>query len=614
MPGEETLKRSIIAALVAAAARLALAQSSEDAIVVTATRLPQTWSQTLQPVKIITAEDIAQSGQQTVVEVLQGLGGLEIASTGGFGQPSSVFMRGANSGHSLVLVDGMRISSATAGTTAFENVPIAQIERIEIVFGQMSGLYGADAIGGVIQIFTKSGKYTPGASVSVGAGSYDTNSASAGINSKVYNTDFSLNFGYFDTKGFDATKSSVPPGAPNPNNNPDRDGYRNANFSGKVAQHLDERNEIGFTAFWSDGTAHFDAGPTTDDVNHQKLSAYSVYSRNQINSVWRSMVRAGQSTDDLVVSGAFPGFVRTTQAQLTWQNDVKVGPGTAMAGLEYLAQQVASDTDYAQTHRMIKSAFAGYGGEIEKHALQANVREDSNSQFGDHTTGSLGYAYRLTSEVRLRVGTGSAFKAPTLNDLYFPGFSNPDLRPERSRSKEAGVNYQFGNNRFSATYFDSRIKDLIVFVVTDPITFAGMPQNVNQARIKGAELGYDGLFGGLRVGALLVFQNPVDDATGQLLQRRAREHGNFAINYMSGPRKVGTEIVASSARFDSTSEAPNTRMHGYAMVNLTASYTLSQEWLVRARWNNVFNRHYELAQNFNTPGSNVFVALQYQLR
>src|SRR2546421_5203927 len=180
--GEETLKRSIIAALVAAAAPLALAQSPEDTIVVTAARLPQTWSQTLQPVKIITAEDIAQSGQQTVVEVLQGLGGVEITSTGGFGQPSSVFMRGANSGHTLVLVDGMRISSATAGTTAFENVPIAQIERIEIVFGQMSGLYGADAIGGGQTKFSKRGRYTPGASVSVGAGSYDTNSASAGIN------------------------------------------------------------------------------------------------------------------------------------------------------------------------------------------------------------------------------------------------------------------------------------------------------------------------------------------------------------------------------------------------------------------------------------------------
>ncbi|HYU70561.1 MAG TPA: TonB-dependent receptor [Burkholderiales bacterium] len=612
MPGEETLKRPITAALIAVAAPLALAQSPEDAIVVTATRLPQAWSQTLQPVKIITAEDIAQSGQQTVVEVLQSLGGVEIASTGGFGQPSSVFMRGANSGHTLVLVDGMRISSATAGTTAFENLPIDQIERIEIVSGQMSGLYGADAIGGVIQIFTKSGKYTPGASVSVGAGSYATHSASAGINGKVDNTDFSLNFGFFETMGLDATKSSLPSGAPNPNNNPDRDGYRNANFSGKVARHLDERNEIGFTALWSDGRTHFDTGPTTGDVNHQTLSAYSVYSRNRIDSVWQSVLKAGQSADDLVVTGAFPGFVRTAQPQLTWQNDVKVGPGTAMVGLEYLAQKVASDTDYTQTHRTIKSAFGGYGGETEQHAWQMNVREDSNSQFGDHTTGSLGYAYRLTSELRLRVGAGTAFKAPTLNDLYFPGFSNPNLRPERSRSKEAGVNYQFGNNRFNATSFDSRITDLIVFVVTDPITFAGMPQNVDQARITGTELSYDGFFGGLRVGAQLVFQNPVDDATGQLLQRRAREHGNLAIDHMSGPWKVGTEIVASSARFDSTNEDPNTRMHGYALVNLTASYALSREWLLRARWNNVFNREYELAQDFNTPGSNVFVALRYQ--
>ncbi|HEY6239239.1 MAG TPA: TonB-dependent receptor [Burkholderiales bacterium] len=609
------MKRSIVAALVAATAPFALAQNPEEpAVVVTATRLPQVQSQTLQSVTVITAEDIAQSGQQTLVEVLQTLGGVEIASTGGFGQQSSVFIRGANSGHTLVLLDGMRISSATAGTTALENLPIAQIGRIEIVPGQMSSLYGADAIGGVIQIFTKSGKYTPGASVSVGAGGYDTHSASAGINSRADSTDFGLNFGYFETKGFDATKSSLPSGAPNPNNNPDKDGYRNTNFSGKVAQHLDERNEVGFTAFWSDGNTYFDNGPTTDDLNHQTLSAYSVYSRNQINTVWQSLLKAGQSTDDLVVTGAFPGFVRTTQPQLTWQNDVKVGPGTAMAGLEYLAQKVASDTAYIQTHRTIKSAFAGYGGEIEKHAWQANVREDSNSQFGDHATGSLGYAYRLTSELRLRVGVGTAFKAPTFNDLYFPGFSNPDLRPERSRSKEAGVNYQFGNNRFSATYFDNLITDLIVFVVSDPNTFAGMPQNVNQARIRGTELNYDGLFGGLRASAQLVFQDPVDEATGQLLQRRAREHGNLAASYTFGPWSMGTQVVASSARFDSTNEDPNTRMHGYASVNLTASYTLSQEWLLRARWNNVFNREYELAQNFNTPGSNVFVALQYQSR
>jgi len=608
------VKRCVVAALIGAIAPLALAQSPDDAVIVTATRLPQAQSQTLQPVKIITAEDIAQTGQQTLVETLQSLGGVEIASTGGFGQQSSAFIRGANSGHTLVLVDGMRISSATAGTTALENLPLAQIDRIEIVPGQMSSLYGPDAIGGVIQIFTKSGKYSPGTNASVGAGRYDTRSVSAGINSRADNTEFSLNFGYFETKGFDATKSSLPSGAPNPNNNPDQDGYQNANFSGKVAQHLDERNEIGFTAFWSDGTAHFDAGPTTDDVSHQTLSAYSVYSRNQINSVWRSMVRAGQSTDDLVVSGAFPGFVRTTQPQLTWQNDVKVGPGTAIAGLEYLAQRVASDTDYAQTYRTIKSTFAGYGGEVEKHAWQVNVREDSNSQFGGYTTGSLGYAYRLDSDLRLRIGGGTAFKAPTFNDLYFPGFSNPNLRPERSQNKEVGLNYQIGNNRFSATYFDNRITDLIVFVVTDPVTFAGMPQNVSQARIKGTELGYEGFFVGMRASAQLVFQNPVDNATGQLLPRRAREHGSLAVSNAFGPWRLGAELVASSARFDTSNEAPGTRMHGYGLLNFTTNYEINRYWSIRARWNNVFNREYELAQNFNTPGSNVFVSLQYQPR
>jgi len=608
LAGRKIMKRSIAAIFAAAVAPLVLAQNPEQpAVIVTATRLPQAQSQTLQPVKVIAAEDIAQAGQQSIVEVLQSLGGVEITSTGGFGQPSSVFMRGANSGQTLVLIDGMRISSATTGTTALENLSLAQIERIEIVPGEMSSLYGADAIGGVIQIFTKSGKYTPGANVSVGAGSYDTHSASAGINSRADKTDFSVNVGYFKTKGFDATKSSLPSGAPNPNNNPDLDGYRNANFSGKLAQHLDERNEIGFTAFWSDGKTHFDNGPTTDDLNHQTLSAYSVYSRNHINSIWQSLLKAGQSTDDLVVTGAFPGSFRTTQPQFSWQNDVKVGPGTAIAGLEYLAQKVASDTDYTQTHRTIKSAFAGYGGEIGKHAWQVNVREDSNSQFGDHGTGSLGYAYRLTSGLRFRFGAGTAFKAPTFNDLYFPGFSNPDLRPERSRSAEAGVNYQTGNNRLTVTYFENQITDLIVF---DPAT--STPQNLSQARNKGTELSYEGTFWGLKANSKLTVQDPVDESTGKLLPRRAREYGSVVLSNATGPWRLGGELVASGARFDQPNEASGTRMHGYGLVNLTASYALDRDWSIRARWNNVFNREYELAQNFNTPGSNVFVSLQYQ--
>lgn len=601
------MKRTVIAALCACAASTAWPQQDEDAVVVTATRFPEARSQTLQPVNIITAEDIARSGQQTLVEVLQTLGGVEVTSTGGFGQVSGVFMRGANSNQTLVLIDGMRIGSATAGTTALENIPLAQIERIEVVPGQLSSLYGSDAIGGVIQIFTKSGKYSPGTSVAAGYGTYHTRSTNGAISRTVDNTDMSLAVGYFETDGFDATKPTIP----FDQHNPDRDGYRNTNASAKIAQHLDRNNELGLSLFQSDGATHFDSGPVTDDVNHQTLSAYSLYSSNQITGVWKSLVRLGESTDDSTFTGAFPGFFRTTQPQFTWQNDLKFGPGTAIAGVEYLGQYVASDTAYTQTHRTINSAFAGYVGEYEKHGWQANIREDDNSQFGRHTTGLLGYAYRLTSDLRLRASTGTAFKAPTFNDLYFPntgfGSGNPNLRPERSRSGEAGLNYQAGANRLSATYFENRINDLIVF---DTTTL--MPQNVDRAKITGTELGYQGFWGGLQARAQLTVQRPVDAATGLLLQRRARKYGSVAIGDASGPWTLGAELVASGARFDSTDEAPDTKMHGYALLDLTAGWALNREWSVRARWNNVFDREYELAQNFNTPGSNVFVAVQYQ--
>jgi vitamin B12 transporter len=595
------LKQSFIALLVILAAPLALAQNQDDAVVVTASRLPQPRSETLQPVRIITEEDIARTGQQTLAEVLQALGGVEIVSNGGFGQPSGVFMRGGSSTQTLVLVDGMRMASATTGSTALENIPLNQIERIEVVPGQLSSLYGSDAIGGVVQIFTKSGKYSPGVKVTAGAGSYGTHAASAGINRAAGATEFSVNLGYFETAGFDATKPSIPFG-----HNPDKDGYKNTNLSGKIAQHLDAGDEIGMTAFYSDGFAHFDGSDTTDDVNHQTLSAYSLYSRNRLGA-WESLLRLGQSTDGISTSGAFPGFVRTRQPQATWQNNFKLGPGTAIGGLEYVEQHVAGDPPFTPDFRRIGSAFAGYLGEFSDHAWQINVRQDDNSQFGNHRTGLLDYAYRLSSDLRFRIGASTAFRAPTFNDLYSPFGGNPELRPERAVNREAGVNYQAGNSRFSASYFNNRIVDLIVL---DPTTF--IPQNVGQADVEGVELGYDAASGSTRVSSQITLQDPVDHATGLMLPRRAKEHGSLTVSRTSGPWTVGTEFIASSARFDRTGEAEGSRMHGYGLLNLTAIYALDREWGIRARWNNVFDREYELAQNFNTPGSNVFVAMQYQ--
>ena len=571
--------------------------------IVTATRVPQTPQALVRPVTVITSEDIARSGQQSLVEVLQARGGVEISRNGGYGQVSSVFIRGANANQTLVLVDGLRVSSATTGSTAFENIPIDQIDRIEIVPGPASGLYGSDAVGGVIQIFTKSGRGTPTKYISVGAGTYNTRTLSAGIGTMVGGTEFAVNVGHFTTDGFSATKPTIPFGQ----HNPDKDGYRNTNFSAKLAQHFSTDHELGLTLFHSEGRTWFDAGPTTDDVSDQTLAAYSVYSRNRITAAWESLVRIGEGRDRLTSRGAFPGTFNTKQPQVSWQNNVRVGPGTAVAGLEYLEQKIESTRAFAQTSRDTKSVFAGYTGEIGAHAFQVNGRYDDSSQYGSHDTGNVGYAYRITPTLRARVGAGTAFKAPTFNDLFFPGFSNPDLRPERSRSREAGLDYQLDAHRFSATYFENRITDLIVF---DLATFN--LQNLNRARIKGTQLGYQVTWQGFWANAKATFQDPENEANGRLLPRRARQHGTVAAGYGVGPWSFGAEIVGSSERYDSATEAPASRLHGYGLLNLHAAYALAKDWTVRARWNNVTDRDYELAQHFNTPGSNVFVSLQYQ--
>jgi len=584
-------------------------------VVVTAARIPQEASQSLQPVTVITANDIAQSGQQTLVEVLQSRAGLEITSNGGFGQPSGVFLRGANTNQTLILIDGLRVDSVTTGATALENIPLNQIQHIEIVPGPLSSLYGSEAMGGVIQIFTKGAQYAPGINASVGYGSFDTRSVSGGINTRFKDTDFSLNAGYFITDGFDATKATIDaPGTPPAFliHNPDLDGYHDSNYSLKIAQHLTADHEVGATAFQSFGNTRFDSGPFTDDINRQTLSAFSLYSSNQFSTLWHSFLRLGLGRDNQQISGAFPGYFRTTQPQLTWQNDFKLGGGSLIAGFEYLDQEMSSDTPYTGTHRDVSSVFGGYVGEFGPHSVQLNARNDDNSQFGNQATGSIGYGYRVTSYLRLKASGGTAFKAPTFNDLYFPGSGNPNLQPERSRSYETGVDVDLAQQHLSVIYFDNRIDDLIVLVF-NPTTFMFTPENVNEARINGAEISYQGSYRGFSANAHFTVQEPVNETTGNLLPRRAKHFGSLSVSKSLGPFQLAGEMIASGARYDSTDQDPATRMGGYAIYNMTANYALAHGWSLNLRWNNIFNRNYELVQNYNTPGSNVFFAVRYEM-
>lgn len=589
--------------LAAAAVLLATSGQAQDSIVVTAARLPQSSEQLVRAVTVITAEDIARSGQQSVADLLQTVGGLEISRNGGYGQLSSVFIRGANSNQTLVLIDGLRVSAATSGATTFENIPLALVDRIEIVPGPTSGLYGADAVGGVIQIFTKGAAPVPRFYASGGVGTYDTRSGSAGLVARAGATDFALSAGYFETGGFSATKPSIPFGQ----HHPDRDGYRNASASARITHRLGTGYELGLTMLHSEGRTWFDSGAAFDDVSDARLSAWSLHAIASPTERWRSELRWGEGRDELDIRGAFPTRLYTRQPQLTWQNVVGLGSGSLIAGAERLEQRIESNRVFARTRRDIVSAFAGYSGTLGEHAYQLNGRYDDNDQFGAHGTGNAAYAYRVLPTLRLRAGFGTAFKSPTFNDLYFPGFSNPDLRPERSRNREAGVDIERAGQGLAATYFDNRIRDLIVF---DGPT--SRPQNIIRARIRGVELAYRVRIDGFQGRATLTVQDPENELTGRLLQRRAREHGTLEASYGRAAWRVGLEAVASSRRFDAANESAASRMHGYAFMNLVAEYAPAPAWKVLMRWNNVTDREYELAQHYNTPGSNVLVSLQFR--
>ena len=586
-----------------------------DEIVVTATRTPQPAKSLLSDITVIPREEISKAGQSTLVELLQSQPGMEITQSGGMGTDSGVFIRGANNSHTLVLVDGLRLDSATLGTTALQAIPLNQIDHIEILRGPASSLYGSDAIGGVIQIFTKTGQGAPKANFSAGVGTYNTQSVSGGFSGQMDNTRFNLQAGYLSSGSFSTIGNAA-----NKDYNSDRDGYRNTNFSANMAQTIQAGHEIGFTAFNSNGAVHYDASypsPASFDYRSQQtVSAYSVYSKNRFLPDWSSQLRFGVGTDDsrTFLTPAAASKIRTDQNQLNWQNDITTQLGNVTLGVERLLQKVSGDTAYAVTQRTIQSYLAGYQGRFGNQGLQLNARHDVNSQFGNHDTGSLSYGYQINPEWRASASLGTAYKAPTFNGLYWPASTyaagNPNLVPEKSRSKEVSIHYDTGMHHFSMVYFDNQISNLIDWAQTSPGFY--QPSNINQARITGTTLSYQGLIAGYRIRANLDLQDPEDNSTGLQLQRRSKEHAALAVSRRTGAWDWGAELTASGTRFNDT--ANKIRMGGYGLVNLSTGYQIDKEWSVRGRINNVFNKRYELVRDYNTPGANLFVGVQYQPR
>lgn len=585
-------------------------------IVVTASRMPQLLDQAIAHTTVLNEQEIRTSGAPDVPTLMRSLAGLEVAQSGGTGKLSGTFMRGTNSSHVLVLLDGVRINSATSGTTALEHIMLDSIERIEVVRGNVSSLYGSEAIGGVIQLFTRRGHGTPAFNASVGLGNQGTQRLAAGFSGKAGDTSFNLNAGKMKTEGV----SAINPGLA-PNANPDNDGYDNTTVNAQLQYAFSTNHQLSASVFNSNGisqndSAFFPAVPTDIHSSKSNIEKLSLTSDNRFSDTWQSRLQVAQGTDESrsflngVLDVASGGLFKTTNQQIAWQNELRVADNQRVnLAAENLVQKVAASTAFSRTRRNVDSLLGGYAGEFDAHQVQLNLRQDHYSDFGVANTGLLGYGMQFTDAWRITASVSSAFKAPTFNDLFYPltwGFAgNPGLLPERALNREMGMRYAANGQRIDAVYFDNRIRDLIA--VNN--TFTTMV-NIGEARIEGLELSYAGQFGDTRLKANATWQNPRDTATGLVLPRRAKEYASFAASHVFGAWDAGAELRHSGARKNSNFD--NFVLPGYQLASLNATYKIDAHFNLSARVDNLFNRSYAEAYSYNTPGRTLFVKLNYQ--
>ncbi len=593
----------------------AYADTPMELSIVTPTRMPQAMDKTIADTTVLNEEDIRKSGAADVPTILRDVAGVEFSQNGGTGKSSGLYLRGTDSTHVLILVDGVRINSATTGTTALDQLMLDQVERIEVVRGNVSSLYGSEAIGGVIQIFTKRGRGALAANVSTGVGSQGTRRLSTGFGGAADGTDFHVQLSTFRTDGVSALNPALVPGA-----NPDRDGYRNNSMSANVGHAFNPDHRVSAALFGSNGNNQYDnafnLNRTDVNTNRNQMWKLSLASDDQINETWNSKLQLANGVDQYrdYLNGqptAFGSLYQTSSNQFSWQNALHMDDSKQLLlGAESLQQKVSSDINpgYLQNSRTVNSVFAGYTGRYDVHQLQANLRQDRNSQYGNATTGLLGYGYSFTDAWRTTASYSTAFKAPTFNDLYYPGGGNPTLQPEHARSLEAGLHYTARGQQLDAVYFDNRIRDLI----------SGWPPiNVNKARINGVEFSYAGQFGDTGVKAALTEQNPRDDMTGIQLDRRAKLHSSLGVTQQLGLWQVGGEWLYSGTREDNFTD-PNTfvttrkTLVSFNVFNLTASYAISKQTKLLLRADNLANQNDSNVYGYNPLGRRLFVGLNYQ--
>lgn len=589
-----------------------------DDVVVTATRTPVSIADSVVPVQVIDREQIDRSQAGSLLDLLRGRAGLDFVNQGGPGKITSLFMRGSASSQVLVLVDGVRIGAASSGMPALQDLPIDQIERVEIVRGPRSSLYGSEAIGGVIQIFTRAAGQGLQQNLALTAGSHNLRQASAGFSNRGERGWVSAQGAWQKTDGINACNGSATLFQGCYVDEPDRDGYRNTSLNVRGGYALGETLSVEGHVLDAASRNQYDGSIYGGNEADNQQRVYGGKLRWTPGDAFGLSVQVGRNddqADSYYVQAGKRSFVSTFDTRrdtASVQGDFLFAEGQQLSvGGDWQKDQVTSTTAYSIDNRDNTGVFAEYQGRFGAHSLQASVRNDDNEQFGTHTTGSLGYGLALGHGLRLTASAGTGFKAPTFNDLYFPWSSNPALKPEESTSVNVGI-AQYGEGwNWTFNAYESRIDQLIALDSTYT------PYNIAKARIRGAELTGFASLAGFDINAQASFTDPRDHTRGAAsydnwLPRRARSSGRLDVDRGFGPLRVGVTATATGHRFDNAGNS--LRLAGYGTVDLRVEYAINEAWSLQARAANVFDREYETVAWYNQPGREYQLTLRYRSR
>jgi vitamin B12 transporter len=610
-------------------APMALAQTSPATtttlkdVVVTANRAATPITDVIADVSIIDRAQLDRAGQSSLRDILAQQPGVQFSANGGYRSITGIFLRGASTSQTVVLIDGLRVGSATSGGASLENIPLERIERIEILRGAASALYGPDSVGGVIQIFTRAPAQGLALSANVGVGTDGQQQAGASVRGTSGMMGYSLGVSHEKASGI-----SVITNPASGSFNADADRFATTSIDAKLIANIHRNHALTLSLLQSQGEYQFDGTPfpnplgltkaTSDAIAKPRLSNALLKWEAQWLPQWKSTVSVGTSDDDSVgeyfrfADGAAAGDNKfnTHRKQLTWQNDISLGKDVLSVMLENRSEAVDSSTAYTVSSRDIRSALVSYALNRADWNALAVLRNDDNSQFGSFTNWALSGGYRLTNDLRAVASVGTSFQAPSFNQLYFPDFGNAALTPQRNRSEEIGLRYNQGSLNLGAVVYHNDIQGFI-----DP----GTNRQSALAVLRGVTLSAATQVGATSYSVSYDYADPRSfssfAASNDLrLVRVAQNVLNARVSHRLNDINVFGELKLSSDREDNNL-AFNGRdtLPGYGLLNLGVDWRIRKDVSLLARLNNATDAKYSLANTYSTPGRNLFVSLAWSM-